>query len=316
MMSKTKTGMYLCMKRYKLRVVDLLQLRYFQAVARHEHVSRAAAELHVAQPALSRSIARLESELNVPLFDREGRRIRLNRFGATFLARVDQVLDHLDQGRRELEDAAGLARGSVAVASETLRTVTELSAHFIAKHPEVSFQLHQGPAPVMGDLLRTGTVDFCLASQPLEGVEVESMVLSNEEVLVAIPPTHGLARRRRLDLGMLADEPFITTRPGYWQRTLADQLFSRIGVQPRIVCEGDEPGAIRGLISAGVGVGLLPAASRRATPSPKVAWLHLDDPVPLRSLKLVWRKSAYLSVAARSFRDLAVDVARLWSNDG
>ena len=291
-------------------------MRYFQAVARHEHVSRAAAELHVAQPALSRSISRLESELHVPLFDREGRRIRLNRFGATFLARVDQVLDHLDQGRRELEDAAGLARGSVAVASETLRTVTELSARFIAEHPEVSFQLYQGPVPVMCDLLRTGTVDFCLASAPLGGVELESLVLSDEEVLVAVPPTHGLARRRRVDLQILVDEPFITTRPGYWQRSLADQLFNRIGVEPRIVCEGDDPGAIRGLISAGVGVGLLPAVSRRATASPKVAWLHLDDPVPRRTLKLVWRNSAYLSVAARSFRDLAVDVARQWPRDG
>jgi DNA-binding transcriptional LysR family regulator len=87
--------------------VDLLQLRYFQAVARHQHVSRAAAELRVAQPALSRAIARLEAELGVPLFDRRGRRVRLNRFGVMFLARAGRALDELDQGQREVRAAEG-----------------------------------------------------------------------------------------------------------------------------------------------------------------------------------------------------------------
>src|SRR4051812_43656961 len=74
---------------------------YFQAVARHQHVSRAAADLRVAQPALSRAIARLEAELGVPLFDRRGRRVRLNRFGAMFLVRAGRALDELGQGQRE-----------------------------------------------------------------------------------------------------------------------------------------------------------------------------------------------------------------------
>ena len=129
--------------------MDLLQLRYFQAVARHQHVSRAAAELHVAQPALSRAIARLETELGVPLFDRRGRRIRLNRFGAMFLARAGRALGELDQGQHELRDAAGLAQGTVAVAAETLRTLSGLVAGFLAGHPGVSFRLYQSPAPVM-----------------------------------------------------------------------------------------------------------------------------------------------------------------------
>src|SRR2546429_272694 len=79
-------------------MVDLLQLRYFQAVAHHQHVSRAAADLHIAQPALSRSIARLETELGVPLFDRHGRRVQLNRLGALFLAPAARAIRDPDQG--------------------------------------------------------------------------------------------------------------------------------------------------------------------------------------------------------------------------
>jgi DNA-binding transcriptional LysR family regulator len=285
--------------------VDLLQLRYFQAVARCQHVSRAADELHVAQPAVSRSIARLESELGVPLFDRHGRRVALNRFGVAFLARVGNALSELEQGRREIRDAAGLAHGSVAVAGETLRTVTDLVAGFLASQPGVSVRLYQSPAPAMSAQLLAGDVDLCLASQPLHVPALGSAELLSEEVLLGVPPGHRLAGRERVTVSELAGEPFVTTRPGYWQRALGDHLFLNSGIRPVIACEGDEPYAIRGLISAGVGVGLLPEMARSA-PDPPIAWLHLDAPGCRRRLSLAWREDAYLSAAARTFRDYAI----------
>ena len=295
--------------------MDLLQLRYFQAVARHEHVSRAAAELRVAQPALSRAIARLEAELGVPLFDRRGRRVRLNRFGAMFLARAGRALDELDQGQREVRDAAGLAQGTVAVAAETLRTLSGLVAGFLAGHPGVSFRLFQSPAPAMAAQLQAGEVDLCLASQPLPGPALASAELLSEEVLLAVPPSHRPAGRTRATVGELAGEPFVTTRPGYWQRALTDRLFT----DAVIVCEGDEPYAIRGLISAGVGIGLMPAMARRLAPDPPVGWLHLDTlglDVPCRrTLSLVWRTDAYRPAAARVLTEFAAGYFRTWRGD-
>ena len=299
--------------------MDLLELRYFQAVARHQHVSRAAAELRVAQPALSRAIARLEAELGVPLFDRRGRRVRLNQFGAMFLARAGRALDELDQGQREVRDAAGLAQGTVAVAAETLRTLSGLVAGFLAGHPGVSFRLFQSPAPAMAAQLQAGQVDLCLASQPLPGPALASAELLSEEVLLAVPPSHRLAGRTRVtvsaDGGELAGEPFVTTRPGYWQRALTDRLFTGAV----IVCEGDEPYAIRGLISAGVGIGLMPAMARRLAHDPPVGWLHLDAPgldVPCRrTLSLVWRADAYRPAAARALTEFAAGYFRTWRGD-
>jgi DNA-binding transcriptional LysR family regulator len=290
--------------------VDLLQLRYFQIVARHQHVSRAAAELHVAQPALSRAIARLEAELGVPLFDRRGRRVQLNRFGAMFLTRADRVLDELDQGQHELRDAAGLAQGTVSVAAETLRTLGGLVAGFLAGHPDVSFRLYQSPAPVMAAQLQAGEVDLGLASQLLPGPALAAAELLSEEVLLAVPPSHPLARRTRATVGELAGEPFVTTRPGYWQRALTDRLFA----DAVIVCEGDEPYAIRGLISAGVGIGLMPAMARRLAPEPPVGWLHLDVPCR-RTLSLVWRADAYRPAAARALTEFAAGYFRTWRGD-
>lgn len=88
--------------------MELLQLKYFQTVARLEHMTKAAEELHIAQPSLSKTIARLEKDLGVPLFDRQGRQITLNPFGKVFLKRVERIFHELSEGEREIKDLANL----------------------------------------------------------------------------------------------------------------------------------------------------------------------------------------------------------------
>lgn len=285
--------------------MDLLQLRYFQAVARREHLSQAAAELRVAQPSLSRAIARLEADLGVPLFDRVGRGLRLNRFGAGFLRRVDRALRELDDARRELDDATGLNHGSVAVAAETLLTLTGVITEFRAAHPGVDIRLYQSDAATMARQLRTGEVDLCVASQPLPGPDLRTRELLREDVLLGVPQGHRLAGRERVRLDDIAGEPFVTTRPGYWPRELTDRLFAAAGRQPEYVCESDEPGATGYLISAGLGVGLVPEYSLRAAGQVPGSWLRLDVPDCHRVLTLVWRADTYLSAAARRLTDFA-----------
>ena len=123
--------------------MELLQLKYFKTVARTEHITKAAQELHISQPALSVTIARLEEEVGVPLFDRIGRQIRLNAFGKTFLKQVDTALEALETGKRQVTDMAGLERGSVLVATTTLNRVSELLAPFLALYPHINFRITQ-----------------------------------------------------------------------------------------------------------------------------------------------------------------------------
>ncbi|WP_433260692.1 LysR family transcriptional regulator [Actinosynnema sp. CS-041913] len=287
--------------------MDLLALRYFQAVARLEHVGRAADRLRIAQPSLSRTLAKLENDLGVPLFDRHGRRIRLNRFGAAFLRRVDRALAELDDARQELSDAAGLERGTVSVAAETLLPLTEVLRSFIADHPLVDVRLRQSSAAVMAEQLRNGDVDLCVASQPLTGPEIRSRVLVDEPVLLCVPVGHRLAERRHVGIPDLAGEPLITTRVGYWQRELAERLFAKAGLEPRIVCEGDEPAVLFHLMGVGLGIGLVPATGRRSDTSGTVAWLDVDDPDCHRVLTVAWRRDTYLSAAAQRFRDHTIE---------
>lgn len=286
--------------------MDLLRLRYFQVAARHEHISQAAQELRIAQPSLSRAIARLEAELGVLLFDRQGRQVRLNQFGTAFLRRVDRALRELDDGRVELLDAAGLEHGSITIGSETQLTLTSVLKGFMTEQPGVTVRLHQLTADLMVRQLRAGEVDLCLASQPLGGPPLVTYELLEEKVFLAVPVTHPLAGAERVGLEDIADEPIVATRSGYWQRTLTDRLFESAGLRPNIACEGNEPGATQDLIAAGLGVGLLPEISRTAATHAPVAWLHLDAPGCARTLSVVWNEESYLSAAAERFRDFAI----------
>jgi DNA-binding transcriptional LysR family regulator len=143
-----------------------------------------------------------------------------------------------------------------------------------------------------------------VASQPITSEGLESVRLLDEEVALALPPSHPLAHRTSVGIEELADQPLIATLPGHWQRRLLDQLFAGRGLTPRIVCEGDEAGAIAELISAGLGIGLVPVIARRTISRVPPAWVGVDNPDCHRVLTLYWAQGGRLPAccATRSSR--------------
>ncbi|MER5439771.1 LysR substrate-binding domain-containing protein [Streptomyces sp. NPDC002790] len=108
----------------------------------------------------------------------------------------------------------------------------------------------------------------------------------DEQVWLSVPPGHRLAARDSVAVPELRDEPFVISRPGHWQRRLLDLLFNRHSLSPRIVCEGDEPAATAMLVSAGIGLTLIPAVARTANVSAPIACVAVDDPGCRRTLTL------------------------------
>jgi DNA-binding transcriptional LysR family regulator len=276
-------------------MMDLTTLRQFVVVARLEHLSRAAEELHVAQPSLSRTIARLESELGTPLFDRAAR-LRLNPAGVLFRGYVERALGELDAGRRAVAEATVQGSGSVRLAAETFLALTEAVAGFKRDHPAVEIELQQLSADEMPRRLRAQDIDLCVASQPVPSAGLESAVL------LVTPLDHPLASRTSVTVEDLVDEPFVIARTGHWQRRLLDRLFADTGVTPRIVCESDEAAAIQELIRAGLGIGFNPDFARRSIPSYPVAAIPVDHPECRRTLSLLWSADANLTTAAQLMR--------------
>jgi DNA-binding transcriptional LysR family regulator len=282
--------------------MDLNALRQFLAVARLEHLSRAAAELRVAQPSLSRTIARLEAELGAPLFDRAGR-LQLNDTGTIFRDHVERALGELEAGRRAVAQAHGGEQGRVRVASETFLPLTGPLAAFKAAHPEIEVELHQMEPTEMEQALRAHDVDLCLASQPVSAPRIVSVVVHTEPVWLATPVGHRLAGASGVSIEDLAGEPWVTTRPGQWQRRLLDWLFADRNLEPRIICATDEPAATYALVSAGLGLCLFPAMARGTRLDPGgVAWASIDHPHCNRTLSLHWASEDRLSATARLMR--------------
>jgi DNA-binding transcriptional LysR family regulator len=282
-------------------MMELNSLRQFLVVARLEHLSRAADELHIAQPSLSRTIARLENELGTPLFDRSGR-LRLNDAGKLFRDHVERSLGELDAGRRAVAEAASEGLGTARLASETFLTLTGPLAAYKRAHPSAEIELHWSPAEDMARRLRAQEVDLCVASQPIQVAGLESEQLFDEAVGIGVPLDHPLAGRTSVSVDELAGQPFITAREGHWLRRLLDRLFAARELTPRIVCESDEHSAIADLISAGLGIGLVPAFARRSATRAPGVWIPVDSPDCRRRVTLYWSADSHLSTAARLMR--------------
>ena len=288
--------------------MDLAQLRYFQTVARLEHMTRAAEELAIAQPSLSQAIARLEDELGIPLFDRVGRQIKLNQFGRTFLKQVEQAFTCLADGQREIADLAGLEQGSIAIAIISTQILPEMLKLFLADHPNVHFRLfQQHSAQMVRKMLERGEIDLCITSPRIEDADIHWTPLITEEIFLAVPREHPLAGRQSIRLLEVAQESFISLRPGSTMRGTAEYFCQQAGFRPKVTFEGDEPSTIQGLVSAGLGVAFMPALSWRQASEATMVRLHISDPICQRTIGLSWHEHHYLSQAAGQFREFVIN---------
>ncbi|HLG76550.1 MAG TPA: LysR family transcriptional regulator [Ktedonobacteraceae bacterium] len=287
--------------------MDLLQLSYFRAVARSEHMTRAAEELGIAQPSLSKTIARLEEELGVELFDRQGRGIQLNQFGRVLAVRVERIFAELEEAKRELADLAGSSQGHIALASTSTPILPDLLKTFRASHPEIRFRLYQNPTPAMLHQLENGEIDLCIVSPLVDLPGICCLPLREEEILLMVPVGHRLASRSSVDLSELAYEEFVSLRPGYSIRDITDDLCRRVGFIPNVAFEGDEPSSLRNLAMAGLGIAFVSASSLNNWTSTLVRPLHIDYPPCRRSIGLAWLEKRYLSLAACQFRQFVID---------
>jgi DNA-binding transcriptional LysR family regulator len=284
------------------------RLRQFIAVAREEHLTRAAEALGVPQPTLSRSMARLEEDLAVPLFSRPGRAIRLTRHGRLLLDAAERAVAALAGPADRLAREADPARGRVALAFlHTLGTdaVPRLLRDFRAGHPDVRFTLVQGGADVLLARLLAGEVDICLTAPLPEEPGVAVRALDEQRIDLFVPAGHRLAQRPGIRLAEASGEDFICMEPGYGLRIIADELCRAAGFAPRIAFEGEEVATASGLVGAGLGVALLPA-----TPSlladPAIAGVRVTAPKAVRTVGLAWLEAGQAVGPVCAFRDFAL----------
>ncbi|MFL4906609.1 LysR substrate-binding domain-containing protein [Streptomyces sp. MMS24-I2-30] len=264
------------------------RLAHFAAVARTEHVTRAALEAQVPQSTLSRAMVRLEQDLGVDLFTRRGRTVSLTPAGRTFLASVERALTEIGRAADEVRADADPAAGKVAFGflhTMGVETVPGLIHEFRADHPRVRFSLVQNYGEAMVERVRRGELDLCLTSPVPDAPDLVARRLDEQRLRLVVPADHRLADRRRIRLAETADETFVTLEPGYGLRRIADDACREAGFKPRVAFEGEEVETLRGLVAAGLGVALLPPP---AVPRPGVVELTVTAPRVVREIGVAW----------------------------
>jgi DNA-binding transcriptional LysR family regulator len=288
--------------------MEIEQLQYFKTVATMQHMTRAAEVLSISQPALSKSIANIEQVLGVPLFDREGRSIYLNRFGQLFLQSVNIILDEYERILEEFEDIIRPGSGEVSfgfIHSLGMEVVPELIAEISSKFPNMQFSITQATSLNLLKRLEEGAIDLCL-SQKIESkvIEITTEELFVEELFVIVPSTHPLAKRDTIRLEEIKSEPFIAIKKGNSLRQLADEFFLNAGIELNTTFAAEEMHTVAGFVSAGMGVSLIP--NIKGLDEYNVKRLKVDPPC-YRSVGVSWATNRYLPPAAMEFKQYLVE---------
>ena len=284
--------------------MEMQQLRYVVAVARTKNFSRAAEQCHVSQPSLSQQIQKLEEELGERLFDRLKREAKLTPAGETFVRRAVRILDEVDAARREAHDARALLRGTLAVG--VLPTIApyllpDIIVSFNQRYPGVEVLIHEDMTARLLKLALTCDVDFAIASTPLHDARFEVRELFAEELLLAVPPGHPLATKRRVTSTDLDAEKLIIMKEGH---CLGDQVMrfcERRKAHPTVSIRSAQMETIQCLVRAGVGLSLIPKMAVLKGRSDAPVYRSFNSTRPERSIVLAWPKQRPPGRAALEF---------------
>lgn len=289
--------------------MELQQLRYLLAVADERHFTRAAAREHVAQPALSQQIRRLEDEVGLPLVERTTRRVALTDAGELLVARARRILAEVESAHTELQALRGIQAGRVTIGSMHTMGPVDLAmalAVFHVRHPGVELTVREHSSEELAELLRGDELDmaFLSVTERVESHGLGLQQLVSEELVAVLPVGHWFAQRPRIRMAELAGAEFISYREGSRLREVLVSAAREAGFQPRVTLESNESARIRRLVARGLGVAILPRSDAEA-PGAEVAVVELAGPALTRDITLAWREGRRLAPAAAEFLELA-----------
>jgi DNA-binding transcriptional LysR family regulator len=289
--------------------MELRHLRYFIAVAEHLNFSRAAEALQTAQPSLSQQILALERELNVTLFERTHRYVALTAEGTLLLPEARAIIQRVD-ALSTLRETSAVPHGPLRIASITASTIGILPRvlpSFRQRFPRVDVSVETSAA---GDHVRAvieRRVDVAFARRPLDDDRLESAIVAEEQICVALPSGHPLLSRRTVPIRLLDGLDFIGIRDEYtgdFNRTMAD-AFLQHGVTARSTLNTGNVETMLGLIASGMGVAVVSAVLKTMLVQ-GVELRPLEPHVWQKGLCLTWRRDRAALPAIRAFRDHVV----------
>ncbi len=251
--------------------MELTQIRYFLEVAKSQHITSSAEKLHIAQPALSQAIKRLEEDLGVPLFAKKGRNVVLTPYGEELQKELKPLVERLDAIPDMLKTMANLNQKTIhlnVLAASTL--ITEAIIEYKKTHQDLNFQLLQNT--------KTEIFDIEVTTEEFYRPQNENQFACSEKILLAVPDSPKYAGLTSVRLEDLQKEGFICLMGSRQFRYICDKFCHKAGLIPNAIFESDTPSAVKNMIAANMGVGFWPEFTWGKIDSDHVKLLEIKEP--------------------------------------
>ncbi|MFN7471563.1 MAG: LysR family transcriptional regulator [Roseiflexaceae bacterium] len=281
--------------------MELQHLRMFITVAKHAHVSKAATELHMAQPAVSRMIHELERSCGgVALIEKIGRNVRLTEAGEALVVHAQSILAEVSAAEATMRARKGLLAGRVSIGtppSVGVRLLPKNLSAFHQTYPDIELRIHQAGTNQLLQLLELGEIDIAIATLPVPSKNHVIVPMFDEPLVAVVSMQHRYATRHRVMLAELAEEGFLLYPAGYEMHDVIVSACRAAGFVPRVVVDGGDVALLLRLAEANLGIALVPRLA--VTGEEDVAVLELTQPTLQRTMAVVYRSDRTLSAASQ-----------------
>jgi len=283
--------------------LELRQMQYFQEVCRVGNFTKAAANLYVAQPAITNAIHKLEAELGIKLLDRTNKSVSLTSDGRVFLERVRIVLNSFQELKQEMQDIKNLTRGSLS-----LGVPPQIGAYmfpgifteFGTRFPELNLNVFEEGSAATTALLETGDLDVGIVILRNTSPMLNTLIIRREPILLCVSPLNPLSAYKNVNFSELRNEKFILRKADSFTREIVLSLCQKHGFAPNVVLSSNQIQTIKSLVAKNVGIAFF--MEMVLENDSNIVSLPLSEPSYV-NIGLAWKKGKYVSKAAQAFID-------------
>lgn len=292
--------------------MNIQHLEYFVALAESEHMTKTAKELNTSQPNLSYVIAELERELGLPLFKKDGRNIKLTRYGRIFYTSAKEAIRTIDQAYAVLQAEVHPNQGKLAVGfiyTFGSDIGPNLISQFLQKYPQVHFQLEQNNSHNLLHALSREELDCAIVSKIDHFSQIQFETLMAEEQVIIVPEDHPLAKYDSISLADTIAYDYVYYNEHSGLRPYLDQSFKKLGLQPRIRIELEDDQSVLGFVAHHFGIAIIPNII--SIDAYRVKKIKITDTLDERRIYIAYNKSDFYPPIQTAFKEFAKNLLKL-----
>lgn len=282
--------------------MEIRLLNYFISVAKHKSFSKAAENLYVSQPTISRAIQAFEQELGVTLFDRKTTHVELTDAGKIAFQQAEQIVHSFNKLATEIADVMNLNKGEISIGLPPMvgaRLFPKILGEFSQQYPQITLNLIEVGSKEVEHQVYSGSLDLGVVMLPVEEPTLEIMPISKDPLMLIVSPDDTLAEQPAIDIRQLREKPFILFDEAFSLHNFILQNCQQHGFIPKVICKSSQWDLIVEMVACKLGIAFLPQKICKDLNPDSIRAIPLKDKTLSWDLAIIWRNDKYVSFAAR-----------------